>query len=226
MRPCRQDPQSCTHEHTVSGTASATAAAPVKIAVAGLKGGSGQTTTAVFLALLLARDGPTLAVDADPQQSLSRWAARAGDAWELPLSGQAVPDMHKHLARLVRGYEHVVIDCPPLRPEITRSAVLSADLVLVPMAPNLIELDRLAPTLETVNEVWHVHEPVIRALLVKGRAGTRSRDDARTALAEFNVSLLAAEVPMREVYAQSFGTCPPNGGHYEAVLTELREAVP
>jgi len=48
----------------------------MKYAVVNTKGGVGKTTTAVHLATLLARQGPTLLIDADPQASAASWAAR------------------------------------------------------------------------------------------------------------------------------------------------------
>jgi len=199
----------------------------VRLTIANLKGGAGKTTTAAHLACLLARDGRTLAIDADPQKSLTRWTTQAGEAWTVPMVGLPVPDLHKRVpGALTEGYAHVVIDTPPEREQepIVRAAVLAAEVVLIPLAPNLIELDRLAPTLELIEQVWNVHEPALRALLVKGRGNARSRRDARTVLGEWNVPLLEAEVPMLEMYAQSFGSVPDGGNHYAAVLAELREA--
>ena len=54
----------------------------MRITVGNLKGGSAKTTSAVHLALGLARDGRTLLVDADPEQPQSHeWAETAGDDW-------------------------------------------------------------------------------------------------------------------------------------------------
>ena len=53
-------------------------AQPVVISVATPKGGAGKTTTCVLLALQLAREGyRVLAVDTDPQASLTRWSENA-----------------------------------------------------------------------------------------------------------------------------------------------------
>jgi chromosome partitioning protein len=43
------------------------------ITVACLSGGSGKTTAALNLAIMLAEHGKTLAVDFDPQGNLSQW---------------------------------------------------------------------------------------------------------------------------------------------------------
>lgn len=49
----------------------------MRLVTVNLKGGTGKTTSAVYLALALARCGRTLLIDADPQQSALRWSELA-----------------------------------------------------------------------------------------------------------------------------------------------------
>ncbi len=46
----------------------------MRVTVLNLKGGTGTTTTAVYLAGGPARNGRTLLIDADPQRSALSWA--------------------------------------------------------------------------------------------------------------------------------------------------------
>ena len=45
----------------------------MRLAITNLKGGTGKTTTAVYLAAGFGRHGRTLLVDADPQGSATEW---------------------------------------------------------------------------------------------------------------------------------------------------------
>ena len=93
----------------------------MRVAIAALKGGSGKTTTAVYLAMAASAEGPTLAVDADPQGSLTRWteAALASPGGLNASAPQRIYDtlvavtptrMLDTLRRVAGEYRHVVID--------------------------------------------------------------------------------------------------------------------
>lgn len=200
----------------------------MRVAIVNMKGGAGKTTSAVHLSLALAARGRTLLIDADPQGSLLSWRTAAGDDWpaaQLSTSGLAVPDLHKQLAPLAADYEHVVIDTPPEVEVIVKAAVLAAELVLLPIPPNLIDLDRLKPTLDLLTEVEPIHPGnlQVQILLTRMRRGTNSARDAKQALEQLGMPILKAEIPLLERYASAFGTAVV-GTDYEAVLEELLAA--
>ena len=100
------------------------------IALLNQKGGCGKTTQSILLATAFARGGKrVLLVDADPQGSALDWAAaRTGDVL-FPVTGLPRAVLHKELPALARGYDLVVIDGAPRVYELTRSAILAADVV-------------------------------------------------------------------------------------------------
>lgn len=197
----------------------------MRIAVVNLKGGTGKTTTAVFLAVALQRAGErTLLVDADPQASALSWSA-ATENWPIATVAMPRPVLHRQVAELGRDFAHVVMDCPPADAAIVRSALLAADLVVIPLAPSLMDLNRLRPTLELLDDVAPQNEPPFVALLTRVRARTRSRTDVRGWFASNDIPVLQAEVPLREIYATALLEVPPAGTDYDAVLAELRSAV-
>lgn len=194
----------------------------MRIAVINLKGGTGKTTTSVFLAAGLQRAGErTLLVDADPQGSAFSWSEAAED---FPVVTVAMPRpvLHRQVRELGRDFAHVVMDCPPADEAIVRSALLAADLVVMPMAPSLMDLNRLRPTLVLIADVAPQNEPPFYALLTRVRSRTRMSSAARAWLNAHEVPVLTAEVPLRETYAIALGEVPAAGTDYDAVLAELR----
>src|SRR4051812_47213760 len=127
------------------------------LVVGSLKGGVGKSTSAVHLALGLAREGRTLLIDADPQGSALGWSelASADTGQDFPAVIVSLPtrDLARRVAQLQRDYRHIVIDTGPGHPEILRSALRAADVLVVTMAPTLVEVHRLGPTFELADEI-------------------------------------------------------------------------
>ena len=194
----------------------------MRLTIANLKGGVAKTTSAVLLAAALAERGRTLLVDADPTGSAHSWQETAGQ-FPVVVTRQDRPARFvPNVSDLARGYEHVVIDTPPLEPAMVRAAVLFADIVVIPVSPSTIDVDRIRATVDLIAEVEAQHSPELRVLLTKVRAGTTSHAVARSVLDGFGVPLLAAEIPLRERYAQAWGTVPDGRDPaYGAALAEL-----
>jgi len=192
----------------------------VRLAVLNLKGGTGKTTSAVFLAAGLNLDGPTLLVDADPQGSALSWSEAAG-GFEFPVVALPVRDLHRRLPQLAGNYRHLVVDTPPGDAAIVRGALLAADLALLPIPPSLMDLDRLMPTLELLSEVEPLNPVRVLVLLTRVRRNTRSARAAREALAELGMPVMEAEIPLREAYAAAFGLPVERLFEYEYAVREL-----
>jgi chromosome partitioning protein len=191
----------------------------MRLGVVNLKGGTGKTVTAIHLAAALAGHGRTFLVDADPQGSALSWSEEAG---ELPFAvvGLPVRDIHRRLRQLLRGVVHAVIDTPPGDRAIVRSAIAAVDVVIVPISPSVMDLDRLRPTLDLIAEVEAVKPLRVRVLLTRVRTATKSGRLARQVLEDVGVSLLNAQIPLREGLNSSFGTIPSDAS-YGVVLEEL-----
>lgn len=134
------------------------------IAVAGRKGGIGKSTIAGNLAGEFAAMGRTVVVlDADPQHSLSAWAAQ-GEGMLRASVQEVRGGTANALATKVRAAEEtadvILIDTPPGMPETAYQAALLADLVLLPCGPSPLDLFALKEAL---------------ALALKARAERRSK---------------------------------------------------
>jgi len=197
----------------------------VKVAVINLKGGTGKTTTAVYLASGLSARGRTLLVDADPQGSAFSWSERAPD---LAFTTVALPsrDLYRRVTDLARGFDHVVIDTPPGDAGLVRCAALAVDTVVVPLPTGLVDLDRLTPTLEVLADVQPYHHSLtVQCILTRVRRGTKSAEAARRLIAELRLPTLPAEIALRENYSTSFGLAPRDLNEYGAVVTALLQPV-
>jgi chromosome partitioning protein len=193
----------------------------MRIATVNTKGGVGKTTTAVYLAAGLHEMGRTFLVDADPQESAELWS-KQDPGLPFTVATRASDDIGRWLAEAGRGYEHIVIDTPPGNLRIIAAAVKAVDLVLVPVAPTGLDINRMRPTFELLADLEAVHPVDVGVLLTKTRARTVSARAAREILAELGYPVLDTEIPLAEMYAGSFGTLPSDLGRYADLITELK----
>lgn len=196
------------------------------ITVANLKGGSGKTTTSVFLAQALTDAGlSVLIVDADPQGSTLRWADAAG--WEMATVGLPVRTLHSQLAGLATEKDVVIIDTPPLEIQsgIVHSALRAADVVIVPTAPTPMEIERVSAVRDAIQEIASLRPqgtaPLAAVLLTRTVANAASTAVWRASLESDGWTVLKTEVRRLEAIAQAAGDRITRTGPYEDVAAEV-----
>src|SRR5216117_3731823 len=110
------------------------------IAVLNQKGGVGKTTIATHFAGAFASDGCSVVmIDADPQGSALDWSQRRKQATYPRLFGViGLPreTLHLEAPEIARNKDFVIIDGPPRVAARARSALLAADIVLIPIQPS------------------------------------------------------------------------------------------
>ncbi|CAN5724679.1 ParA family partition ATPase [soil metagenome] len=196
----------------------------MRLTLIDLKGGTGKTTSAVYLARGLGESGRTLLIDMEAYGSALSWSESAPS---LPFVTIQMPvkDLHKRVDNLAQGYDHVVIDTPAIVRPIGRSALMSAQHAIIPISPSLLDIDRLNETLALIDEVEHTNDLTTSILLTRVRRGTKSAKATREALSEMGLHVLTAEIPLLETYAGAAGTNPSDLGEYADALEEIKELV-
>lgn len=177
--------------------------AALRIAIANQKGGTGKTTLALNLAAGLLRRGSTLALDADPQASLSQWAALGENGRDLPaVQALSLDETHQCIANAVLAYRYLVVDCPPTVQAPTVHTILdNVDLVLVPIQPSPLDLWASVDIADAIRNARR-HNPSLRACIVLNQLDSRNAlsRSMHEALAEFEFPTLHAGLARRAAY--------------------------
>ena len=178
------------------------------IALAGQKGGAGKSTVAISLAAeCLGRGWRVLLVDADPQGSARTWGAVASEAGHpAPTVVAMGANLHQpgQLPALAKGYDLVIIDCPPRHTEAQRAALMVADLALVPSGPSATDVWALAESVELVKTAQRVRPQLKAAAVVTRKVpGTIIGREASEALKAAGLPVLRSELGFRVAYQES-----------------------
>lgn len=179
------------------------------LALTNQKGGVGKTTLSVHLAAALAMRGRRVRlIDMDPQHSALDWQAARDGAQLDPLfeiDGYPKETLHKHIAAKASGFDDVILDVPPQTAALARSAILSADAILIPVQPSPYDVWAAKETVGLWEEA-RVFKPELRAMFVLNRhiVGTAIGRDVREALGHYEeVPVLEAVIAQRVVFAES-----------------------
>ncbi|AZI44498.1 ParA family protein (plasmid) [Deinococcus psychrotolerans] len=197
------------------------------IALTSLKGGVGKTTLTMHLAAAIAEELENVVVlDADEEVSAVRWQQHAAaDQIRLPFEVVAAQrnSLMRQARELARTGHTVIIDTPPNNREVLKSAATVADVVLVPVLPTGLDVDRLATTLELLTDLEAALETFNYAIVL-------NRFDARKGMAhEANQALnahprLETVIKSLSAYEKVFGQTPSELGQFRAMWAEIKVA--
>lgn len=213
---------------------------PKYIAVVNQKGGVGKTSTTINLCSALELQGyKVLAVDADHQKSLTD-IMNLADPPRFPFAVLEMnhAQIHRKLPEIAdaANYDFVVVDCPPggqdrtQRDDVSRSAIVLADLVLVPLPPAIKDFLAAGRLKKLLVEACNYKPDLKVAILVNRRKKTKSSKGARSEAGAFladaglNLVVLETEIYEREVINEADGDGVPVLD-YQPKQKSAREAV-
>jgi chromosome partitioning protein len=201
------------------------------IAVVNQKGGAGKTTVSMQLAGTLGRRGhKVLVIDADPQATATRWAASASDEQPFPASisglSAAGGKVHREAQKYIEDFEYIVIDCPPAADSpVPQSALMIADVALVPVIPSPLDLWAsvgIARVIDSIRDINEALEP--RLVVNQCQLNTSLAREAVEVLREYSIPLAKTRLHHRTAYRQAAvygGTVHILGKKAEQAIAEI-----
>lgn len=208
------------------------------VAMIGTKGGVGKSILGTNLAVLLAQQGDVLLLDADRQGSGAGWAGLREEAELVPRVScvQRFGKLHRELEDLERRYGVVVVDTGGRDAEEARSALLAADLAILPMLPAQFDLWALEQTAEMI-ETARIYNEGLQVMAVFNRASTHPAEkevrEAREYLESLEITLAESVVRDRRAFRRAasegrgVGELRPLDAKASAEIWDLfREVIP
>ena len=181
------------------------------IAFVNQKGGVGKTTLALHVAgAWAARGRRVVVIDADPQGSALDWSeqrAKEGLPRLFGVLGLARDTLHIEAPEIARDVNNVLIDGSCRSAALMRSAMLAADLAVIPAQPSPFDGWASAEMLRLLQEA-RTFRPRLMARFVLNRCGARAVLTRKTAeaLANHEPSALASRIGQRVVFADAART--------------------
>ncbi len=194
------------------------------ITIANMKGGSGKSTITSCLAVHWHLNGRRAAiVDADPQRSIVRLAARERALGGVQVVEDAIEAAWKTATGLAARGGPIIIDTPGFRSEATLTCIAASDFLLVPVKPSPLDLDRMLDTLDALIDGVGGRRPLFRCLLTQTTRDSVVAKHIRAELAEAGFPLLRSEMPNRVAYAEAalWGATPSLIGGAKAAARDI-----
>ena len=174
------------------------------ITVATMKGGSGKSTLASCLAVYWHLRGrhPSL-IDADPQRSIMRLAARERALGGVSVVEDATEQAALTARRLAAGSGLCIIDTPGFRSRTTLDCLAAADFLLVPVKPSPFDVDRMLDTLSILTDRADGRRPLFRCVLTQTTRESVVAKHIRAELIGAGLPVLANEMTNRVAYPEA-----------------------
>ncbi|MCZ8036461.1 MAG: AAA family ATPase [Novosphingobium sp.] len=178
--------------------------------VGGIKGGSGKTTVATNLAVLLNHAGrDVLLVDADDQESATDFTTWRSETLLGNVGYTAVQlsgvNVRREVAALAKKYSDIVIDVGGRDTTSQRAALSVANVALFPFVPRSLDVWTLEKLARLIDEITPAN-PDLKCFAFINRADHAGQDNlgAETAIREARqLTLLDVQLRTRKAFANA-----------------------
>lgn len=183
------------------------------IVVGGIKGGTGKTTLVTNLAVMRCINGyKILLVDSDDQRSLSDWSEHRqslGVETSWPTVSITGKTTDKQIKQMYANYDDVLVDVGGHESFSQRSALLAADVFIVPFKPRAFDMFTVGKVKDLVDEA-KVYNPKLKVFAVLNQADVRGSDNNEAMeLLESIEQFTSIDSVIR--YRKSFGNASAKG---------------
>jgi chromosome partitioning protein len=176
------------------------------------KGGVGKSTIALNFAIERIRSGAdVLLVDGDHRQtSLSKAIAVRSDSGLVPSVPCIVLDdaraLRQQVALLRAKYQDILIDVGGKDSNALRAALTVTDVLILPVAPESVELWALDDVVDVITEAQSLHSFRVLVLLNRAKPTGRDNDETRALVAEYpGLTMLGPSLGQRSAFGSAFG---------------------
>lgn len=189
--------------------------------IGGIKGGSGKTTVATNLTVLLASHGrDVLLVDADEQETATDFTAWRNQRMNgqagytaIQLSDESV---RTEILKMKSKYDDIVIDTGGRDTTSQRAALTITEMYLIPFVPRSFDVWTMEKVIRLINEIKPIN-PSLRSIAFLNKADARGSDneDASEQLKEeTSFMFIDAQLGLRKAFS--------NASSKGMAVTELR----
>lgn len=175
-----------------------------------VKGGSGRSTVATNLAGELSKLGKTVLIDCDaPQSTATSWAAlRQDQTGNLTVQTATTPRELMGITNGLKGQvDYAVFDAPPRLAEVTRTILVLADLVLIPIGASPAEIWATGDLKALLTEAEQHRKVKARLVWTRFRPHTNlAQTLSHEAGKALGLTALKSTLGYRVAYAEALGT--------------------